>query len=172
MMNWKWQRSFALLALFAGAFLLTADFAEARRGGGRSAGVSRSGPAASGSVRSNRGETRREVRSEHHDKKRDVREGHREAKQDIHEERRDTRQDVRREVYDDRRDFREDVYRDRRRVRAARALTVTAFNNLSCHAEIIIVDHETYYRCGSNWFQKAYYDGNITYVIVTAPKGY
>jgi hypothetical protein len=146
MMNWNWQRKFALLALIVGVFMLAADFAEARRGGGGAAGISRSGPAASGSVRGNRGDARRDVR--------------------------DDRRDFRRDRYDDRRDFREDVYRDRRRVRAARAISASAFRNLSCRSEIIVVGNVTYYRCGGGWYQRAYHGGSVTYVIVTAPAGY
>lgn len=157
MMNWTWHRKLAYLALFAGVFLLVADLAEARRGGGRKAGISRSGPAASGSVRGNRSDTRRDVRQERRDTRRDIH---------------DDRRDFRRERYDDRRDFREDVYRDRRRVRTARAISATAFRNLSCRAEIIVVGNVTYYRCGGGWYQKAYHGGSVTYVIVNAPQGY
>lgn len=168
MMDGNWQRNFALMALFAGVFLLAADLAEARRGGGRAVGVSRSGPASSGSVRSEKRETRHDVRSERRDVKKDVRE----EKRDTHRDRHDNKRDVRRDIRDDRRDFREDVYRDRSRVRAARAISATAFRNLSCRSEIIVVGNVTYYRCGSNWFQKAYHEGSVTYVIVTTPSGY
>lgn len=161
MMNWKWQRNFALLALFAGVFLLTADFAEARRGGGRSAGISRSGPAASGSVRGNRGETKRDVRGEK-----------RETKKDIRGERRDTKKDIR----DDRRDFREDVYddrrRDRRRWRVGSTLTAATFRNLNCNSRIVTINGVRHYHCGSTWYQRAYHGGSVTYVIVKTPAGY
>lgn len=161
MMNWKWQKGLALLALSAGVILVVAEVAEARRGGGRAAGISRSGPAASGSVRGNRGDTRRDVREERRDTKRDIR-----------EERNDTRKDIREE----RRDFREDVYDDRRRAhrrwRVGRILSAATFRSLTCHTTIIVVDGVTYYHCDNYWYTRAYSGGSVTYVIVEAPSGY
>ena len=30
----------------------------------------------------------------------------------------------------------------------------------------------TYYRCGPNWFQKAYTGGQVSFVVVAPPPGY
>jgi len=33
------------------------------------------------------------------------------------------------------------------------------------------VGGETYYQCGSNWFKKAYVEGELAYVSVAPPPG-
>jgi hypothetical protein len=30
----------------------------------------------------------------------------------------------------------------------------------------------TYYRCGPNWYQKAYANGEVAFVVVAPPPGY
>jgi hypothetical protein len=35
----------------------------------------------------------------------------------------------------------------------------------------VSVGSESYYKCGSNWFQKALANGEVTYVVVNPPPG-
>jgi hypothetical protein len=91
---------------------------------------------------------------------------------DDRQDRRDDLRDDRRDYVDDVRDDRRDWYDDRYRRRVGVSLTFTAFRSLSCTSTLIVVGGVTYYRCGSDWYSRAYHGGNVTYVIVTAPAGY
>jgi hypothetical protein len=42
----------------------------------------------------------------------------------------------------------------------------------SCTMTTVPVADTTYYRCGPNWFQKAYTGGQVSYVVVAPPPGY
>ncbi|HET7289291.1 MAG TPA: hypothetical protein VFJ67_02540, partial [Thermodesulfobacteriota bacterium] len=52
------------------------------------------------------------------------------------------------------------------------ALTVSAFNSLTCTPTIVSVGGVSYYQCGSNWYNQAYQGGDVVYVSVGAPPGY
>lgn len=173
MMNWKGQSLFAACAVFA-ILLFVADEADARRGGGRDREVSRSGPASSGSI-GDKKSTHQENRSDAQSNRNDNRSDARDDRNDRYDDRRDDRNDR----YDDRRDYRDDVrddrqdyYDDRQRRRLGATLTRSAFRSLSCKSTKVIVGNVTYYRCGNDWYSRAYQGSSVTYVIVTAPAGY
>ncbi len=42
----------------------------------------------------------------------------------------------------------------------------------SCTMTTVPVADMTYYRCGPNWFQKAYTGGQVSFVVVAPPPGY
>ena len=162
----------ATLAMLGNDLVLARKAGGGARGGG--AGMSRIGPAASGSVRTPRratparqSETRRDVRDQRRDLKRDVRDTRRDVKQDV----RDTRRDVRDELRDVQRDHRE-WHEDRWKRRTGAALTRAAFRSLSCTSNIIIVSGVTYYRCGGTWYRRAQQSGDVVYIVVTQPAGY
>jgi hypothetical protein len=71
-------------------------------------------------------------------------------------------------VRDDRRDW----YDDRYRRRVGVSLTYATFRSLSCTSTTVIVGGVTYYRCGADWYSRAYTGGNVTYIVVTAPAGH
>lgn len=52
------------------------------------------------------------------------------------------------------------------------ALTVSAFNSLTCDPMIVSVGGVTYYQCGTNWYNQAYQQGDVVYISVEAPSGY
>ncbi len=142
MMKWKWQSMVAGCAVLV-AFLFIVEEVDARRGGG---GGRRGGGgksiSRSGPASGGSVRSQKPTRSQSSNKRKDVR--------------------------DDRRDW----YDDRRRRRIGTSLTISAFRSLSCTSSRIYVGGVTYYRCGHEWYSRAYHGGNVTYVIVTAPSGY
>ena len=52
------------------------------------------------------------------------------------------------------------------------ALTVSAFNSLTCTPTVVSVGAVTYYQCGPNWYNQAYQNGDVVYMSVAAPPGY
>ena len=52
------------------------------------------------------------------------------------------------------------------------ALTVSAFNSLTCTPTIVSVGGVSYYQCGPNWYNQAYQNGDVVYMSVAAPAGY
>jgi hypothetical protein len=36
----------------------------------------------------------------------------------------------------------------------------------------VVAGGVTYYQCGTAWYQPAYADGGVTYVVVNPPAGY
>ncbi|HML96252.1 MAG TPA: hypothetical protein PKC29_12570 [Thermodesulfobacteriota bacterium] len=52
------------------------------------------------------------------------------------------------------------------------ALTVSAFNSLTCTPTVVTVGAVTYYQCGPNWYNQAYQNGDVVYMSVAAPPGY
>ena len=136
--------------------------------------MSRSGPAASGSVHpqhratpARQSDTRRDVSDNRREVKQDVRDNRRDVKQDVRDERRDVRDDIR----DERRDHHE-WHEDRWKRRAGAALTISAFRALTGTTSTIVVGSVTYYSCGGTWYQRANQSGDEVYIVVTAPAGY
>lgn len=183
MMNFKWQTLVAGCAVLVALLFVVAEV-EARRGGGgggRGGGrsFSRSGPAASGSVRSHksmgsqrggnqmsqrdhRGADRGDRRGDRNDARKENREDWQDHRDDVREDRQDFAEDV----YDDRRDY----YDDRYRRRVGVSITYATFSSLSC--DTIHVGGVTYYQCGHDWYSRSYRGGNVTYIVVNAPAGY
>lgn len=147
------------------------DVSEARGPGKGS--VARGGPAAGGSVRS-RPATRpsRDVKSD----RRDIKKERRDDVRDVKRERRDDVRDVKRERYEHRHDHhreRHEWYEDRwKRRTIGAALTIAAYSSLSCTRTEIIVGNITYYRCGNDWYQRAYRSTEVVYIVVEAPSDY
>jgi len=58
------------------------------------------------------------------------------------------------------------------------ALTVAAFESLSygpepaCTMTSVVVNDQSYYRCGPTWYVKGMANGEVTYVVVTPPPGF
>lgn len=53
-------------------------------------------------------------------------------------------------------------------------LSETAYQQLGCSVSVnrVEVNGQIFYRCGPNWFQMAYSEGQFTYVVVNPPPGY
>jgi hypothetical protein len=51
-------------------------------------------------------------------------------------------------------------------------LTHSAFRSLSCNSTTVVASGVTYYRCGNDWYSRAYQGSSVTYVVVAAPAGY
>ncbi len=199
MMNYKWQSLVAGCAVLVALLFIVAEVEARRGGGGRGGGrggggksFSRSGPASSGSVRSqrptssqrgsnrgsmqdnrgaNRGDQRSNMQDNRSDRRGDMQDNRNDRLdnvQDTRKERREDWQDYGDDVRDDRRDWYDDQYRRRVGV----SLTYTTFRSLSCTTTTVYVGSVTYYRCGSDWYSRAYHGGNVTYVVVTAPAGH
>ncbi len=52
------------------------------------------------------------------------------------------------------------------------ALTVSAFNSMTCNPTTVYVNGVAYYQCGSTWYNQAYQQGDVVYVVVDTPPGY
>jgi hypothetical protein len=52
------------------------------------------------------------------------------------------------------------------------SITYVSFSSLSCTRSTVTIDYVTYYRCGDDWYQRAYNGGDVTYIVVAAPAGY
>lgn len=52
------------------------------------------------------------------------------------------------------------------------ALTVSAFNSMTCNPTTVYVSGVAYYQCGSTWYNQAYQQGDVVYVVVDTPPGY
>lgn len=50
--------------------------------------------------------------------------------------------------------------------------TPSAGHAAACTMTSVTVGEVAYYRCDPNWFQKAYVNGEMTYVAVAAPPGF
>jgi hypothetical protein len=48
-------------------------------------------------------------------------------------------------------------------------LAAHTFRSLSCTHTVVIVSGHSYYRCGYNWYDQVYYQGQVTYVHVAPP---
>lgn len=172
MMDMKWQSVIAGCAVLVALLFIVAEVEARRGGGGRGGGrgggksFSRSGPASHGSVRGHQSSSRN--RSSNRSDMRDNRSERRDDRRDYKAERRDDRRDYRDDVRDDRRDYWDRRYRRRVGV----SLTLGVFNSLSCASTTIYVNGFTYYRCGYDWYTRAYTGGNVTYIVVTAPAGH
>lgn len=49
-------------------------------------------------------------------------------------------------------------------------LTAAAFSAQKSSCSAVSVNGMTYYQCGSTWYQPSYQGGNVTYIVVNAPK--
>ena len=52
------------------------------------------------------------------------------------------------------------------------ALTVSAFNSMTCNPTTVYANGVAYYQCGSTWYNQAYQQGDVVYVVVDTPPGY
>ena len=163
------------LAVAAGALTIPSigearGFGGAARGGPASGGTIRTRPAArpSRSAPAARGPSRGDARDVRRERRGDVR--------DVRKERRDDVRDVRKERYEHRRDYRKERhewYEDRwKRRTIGGTLTIAAFSSLSCTTTTVLVSGVTYYRCGNDWYQRAYRSSEVVYIVVQAPSGY
>jgi hypothetical protein len=50
------------------------------------------------------------------------------------------------------------------------AITVSAFQAMSCPMTPVVVSGSTYYQCGTTWYQPAYQGGSVNYIVVNPPK--
>lgn len=51
-------------------------------------------------------------------------------------------------------------------------VTASTFATLPCTPTTVVVGGVTYYQCGPTWYSQAYSGGDVTYVVVEAPRGY
>ncbi|MGH7891620.1 MAG: hypothetical protein ACREN0_05060, partial [Thermodesulfobacteriota bacterium] len=52
------------------------------------------------------------------------------------------------------------------------ALTYSAFNSMTCNPTTVYANGVAYYQCGSTWYNQAYQQGDVVYVVVDTPPGY
>lgn len=52
------------------------------------------------------------------------------------------------------------------------ALTVSVFNSMTCSPTTVYANGVAYYQCGSTWYNQAYQQGDVVYVVVDTPPGY
>lgn len=172
---------------------LAMDFAEARRGGGGGGGrgMSRGGPAASGSFQRSRVQPQRRTsqrttnratkpqqRTVNQDRakpqQRDVdqdrvdqRQDNRQDRFDQRQDNIDQRQDNREKVYDDRKEYyddRNEWYEDRWRRGAY--ISVSSWNSMNCRYNMTVVNSITYYDCNGVRYERVYRGGQTVYIIV------
>ena len=172
---------------------LAMDFAEARRGGGGGGGrgMSRGGPAASGSFQRSRVQpqrrtsqrtTNRAVNPQQRTVNQDrARPQQRDVDQDRVDQRQDNRQDrfdQRQDNIDQRQDNREKVYKDRKeyyddrnewyedRWRRGAYISVSSWNRMDCRYNMTVVNSITYYDCNGVRYERVYRGGQTVYIIV------
>jgi hypothetical protein len=51
-------------------------------------------------------------------------------------------------------------------------LTAAAVASLSCTMTPVAVSGTTYYRCGNQWYERAFTNGQVTYVVINPPAGH
>ena len=99
---------------------------------------------------------------------------------DIRQERQDYYDDVRKERYE----WAEDAYDEHREWHqdtwdayymsaglAAMAYSAASYSSLSCTRSTYALYSHTYYRCGNGWYDRVYYQSEVTYVQIPAPSG-
>lgn len=109
---------------------------------------------------------------------RDDRDDLREERRDFIEERQEDRQDFVKDRYDDRRDFIDDMDEERWRRyrrhrywwRGHRHYTTVVYRSEPC-PDIIVVNDHRYYHCDEMWYDRVYYEGDVNYMVVSAPPG-
>jgi hypothetical protein len=55
---------------------------------------------------------------------------------------------------------------------AVAAATVPAYWTLSCVPTEVVVGGTTYYQCGTAWYVRVYYGGEVSYTMTSPPPGY
>ena len=119
--------------------------------------------------RTSRQETRPERRTDRQDSRQQRREELQSRRDDIRSERREWAEDV----YDEHSEWHEDYWNAYAFSAGIAALhySAYAFSNLACAQSTIIVSSHSYYRCGPVWYDRVYYQNEVTYVQVPAPTG-
>jgi len=192
----RWSLSFALIVLLV--FVCTP--VESRRSGGGnrgggSRGMSRSGPAALGSVRAPRQSTARPQPVPQRFAPREqsrypvapvgvqsaatggetaaVRANQIAGRdQGDRQERREERQDRRDEIRDEAGNQPDDNYDDDHEHYYYYGHSANVYTSLPCAGEAVVVDGVTYWQCGSTWYTRTFSGGDVTYVATRAPAGY
>lgn len=119
----------------------------------------------------NRDESVQKESNERRDDLDDNRHDRYEERLDRIDDRYEERKDFRDDVYEDRKDFREDVYDDWRAYRYRQALTYSAFHARYRTPTTVVVGTTSYYQCGNTWYTQTSSQGEVTYVVVSAPSG-
>jgi len=57
-------------------------------------------------------------------------------------------------------------------MQSATTKSVSSGSAPACTMTQVTVNADTFYKCGSNWFQKALANGEVTYVVVNPPPGF
>ena len=84
----------------------------------------------------------------------------------------ETRQEAVEQVHDTRRRTAMTVHADRREWEALRRHVYYRrgeYYDLSCERTVETIDGYLYYRCGSAWFERVYYEGQVIYVVIEPP---
>lgn len=205
-------RFFLLLALL----ILVFDYSYAiARGGGRGGGgggrsVSRSGPARSGSMNSNRSRQassrsnrevsqqrtstgrydsrgdRQQYASDRQSNRKDYAGDRQSNRQDYASDRQSSRQEYGNKARDERQEYAERYSYNRyghhhyehwgsggafaAGLVVGTSLSLAAFNSgYPSGCATTYVGNTAYYHCGTTWYQKAYSQGNVTYIVVNPP---
>jgi hypothetical protein len=119
------------------------------------------GPAADGSFGTQlptQGE-RQEWRQERREERQELREERREDWQEPREERREDWQDYAEDHYDDLHDRYYGGY-------------YGVYWTLPCTPTVMALGGTLYYVCGSDWYTRAYSDGDVVYTMVPSPTGH
>jgi len=104
-------------------------------------------------------------------------------RQEQRQERREERQDGRAERREDWQEYAEDHYEeyddgydggyyDAAQAVAAGAVAEPLYYTLPCTPVVMAVGGAVYYVCGSDWYIRAYSDGEVVYTLVPSPTGH
>lgn len=126
------------------------------------------------SERESEGRAKRDATQAQSETDRDAaREDRQQHQQDMQQDRQDYANDVRSE----REEFVEDNWssygewqHDRWQFAVGTAMTIAAFQSLSCAASTRVVNGTTYYQCGGTWYTRGYQGGDVTYIVVNSPE--
>ncbi len=133
-------------------FMTSMVEARGNRGGG---GFSRGGIASSGGFSSRPSRQSRVSQTPQQENRKDAREDRQEKRKDAREDRQDSIDDERDDYYDNHHHYGGVAY----------------VTNAPCSTTEVIGD-STYYHCDSTWYTRSYKDGDVVYVVTSAPAGY
>lgn len=122
---------------------------------------------------------RRDQRPEDRDERQQWREDNRDERQERRDEHLDERQEYRDKAREDWQDWAEDEWDDRYYHGHYYGHTTIIWGGVQTTYVVtapcndrMVVNGVTYYRCDTVWYQRGTSDGEVVYVVVSAPEGY
>ncbi len=96
-----------------------------------------------------------------------------ESRREAAERRIESRQEAAEQVHETRHRTAMTLHPDRQEWEALRRhvyYTRGDYYDLSCERSVKTIDGYLYYRCGSAWFERVYYEGQVVYVVIEPPE--